>query len=99
MKGLEFDVDTFDRDTFDRCRVRFKGVEVLEIVFEKSWSPEYDRFGIMSGRSSLIGFIHIDANPDNDLDFISPHRKPKTFEEAKENCEKILDDFFAWMLA
>ena len=101
MKDLEFTTNTFDRDTFRKCIAIFKGVEMFEIVFEKGWREEFDRFGIRlaNGSTPLIGFQHIDVNPEDDLDFIEPHRFAKTFEGAKKNCEKIIQDFIMWIVA
>jgi hypothetical protein len=75
-----------------RCSVYFKGVLVFEIYYEE----DVNKYWICSGRG-FIEFRYFGFKPDDDLDFIEPHKYSKTLEGAKNNCKKIMYSYINWL--
>ncbi len=87
---LEFRDTKSDGDR--KCSVYFKGVRVFDIYYEKDVNKYW-----LSTHGSAIEFRYYAANPDNDLDFIEPHKYSKTLEGAKNNCKKIMYSYINWL--
>jgi hypothetical protein len=74
------------------CSVWFKGVRIFTIRYEKSEKKYW-----ICTHSNFIEFRYYAVNPDNDLDFVAPHKYSKTLFEAKNNCKKIMYSYINWL--
>lgn len=85
MVDLEF------KTSGDVVKVNLKGVRIF--IIDRTDTGRY----WINTHGSFINFLYIGANPDNDKDFVEYYKYSRTLDEAKDNCNKIMDSYINWL--